>query len=374
MNNQVVVIGAGLSGLRAVSLLHEHGISSRLIEARDRIGGRVLSTSVLNRPDLGKYDLGPTWFWPQYESKIANLIHELNLGTFIQYANGAMLLERLHNEPPERYMLPADANTSSFRLRGGVQSLIDALADTILPGTIELGTRVTALRLDKDEVITIEAELADGEKKQIAARAVILALPPRIAAQHMEFSPPLPQELITDLVNKPTWMAGQAKAVIIYDRPFWRELGLSGFASSRVGPLQEIHDASPDTGSSGALFGFFGIPAKVRHELGQEELKKLVIGQLVRIYGPASQQVSAFLYKDWSEENETAVEEDLNPLTNYPAYGQPTVVGRWEKKIFFAGTETNSQFGGHLEGALRSAEKAVSEISECIGRNVRWKR
>ncbi|ANY76251.1 amine oxidase [Paenibacillus ihbetae] len=367
MNNQVVIVGAGLSGLRAASLLHEHGIPCRVLEARDRIGGRVLSTSVLDRPDLGKYDLGPTWFWPQYETRIAKLVNELNLETFIQYANGAMLLERSHNKSPERYMLPANANISSFRLRGGVQSLIDALADRIPPGTIKLGTRVTALELDKGGAVTIEAELSDGERRRISASAVILALPPRIAARHMEFSPPLPPELITDLVSKPTWMAGQAKAVVIYDRPFWRELGLSGFASSRVGPLQEIHDSSPDAGSSGALFGFFGIPAKVRHELGQEELKKMVIGQLVRMFGPASHQINAFLYKDWSEDEETAVKEDSYPLKNYPVYGQPPLVGNWEKKISFAGTETDSQFGGHLEGALRSAEKAVSEISEWIG-------
>ncbi|EGG31861.1 flavin monoamine oxidase family protein [Paenibacillus sp. HGF5] len=372
MNNQVVIVGAGLSGLRAASLLHVNGISCRVLEARDRVGGRVLSTSVLNRPELGRYDLGPTWFWPQYESKITNLIKELNLGTFIQYTNGAMLLERLHNETPERYMLPDNGNASSFRLKGGMQSLIDALADAIPPGTIELGTRVRALGLDKGGAITIEAELADGERRQISASAVILALPPRIVARHMEFSPPLPPELITDLVNKPTWMAGQAKAVVIYDRPFWRELGLSGFASSRVGPLQEIHDASPDRGSAGALFGFFGIPAKVRHELGQEELKKRVVGQLVRMFGPSAHQVSDFLYKDWSEDDETAVEEDFNPLLNYPEYGQPSVAGGWEKKVFFAGTETNSQFGGHLEGALRSAEKAVSEISKWIGGNERW--
>lgn len=373
MNNQVVIVGAGLSGLRAASLLHEYGIPCRVLEARDRIGGRVLSTSDLDRHDLGKYDLGPTWFWPQYESRIAKLVNELNLETFIQYANGAMLLERSHNESPERYMLPANANPSSFRLSGGMQSLIEALADTIPPETIELGTRVTALGLDEGGAVTVEAELADGERKRISASAVILALPPRIVARHMEFSPPLPPELITDLVNKPTWMAGQAKAVVIYDRPFWRELGLSGFASSRVGPLQEIHDASPDTGSSGALFGFFGIPAKVRHELGQKELKKMVIGQLVRMFGPASHQISAFLYKDWSEDNETAVEEDFNPLLDYPAYGQPKVAGEWKKKVFFAGTETNSQFGGHLEGAFRSAEKAVSEISKWIGGYSRWK-
>jgi monoamine oxidase len=74
-------------------------------------------------------------------------------------------------------------------------------------------------------------------------------------------------------------MAGQAKAVAIYDRPFWRGSGLSGFVSSWFGPLQEIHDASPET-RSGALFGFFGMPAKARRELGEDKVLKLVIDQL----------------------------------------------------------------------------------------------
>jgi monoamine oxidase len=73
MNNPVIIVGAGLSGLRAASLLTEKGIKCRVLEARDRIGGRVLSASDPKRPDLGKFDLGPTWFWPQYGAKLLNL-------------------------------------------------------------------------------------------------------------------------------------------------------------------------------------------------------------------------------------------------------------------------------------------------------------
>lgn len=362
MNNPVVIVGAGLSGLRAASLLTAQGIKCRVLETRDRIGGRVLSTSDPNRPELGKFDLGPTWFWPQYESTITNLVKELNLGTFVQYTKGAMLSERYHNEPPERYVLPENSGARSIRFIGGAQSLIDAVANTIPSGVVELETRVTAIRLDKAGAITVEAEdLAEGKREKVSANAVILALPPRIAARHIEFSPSLPPNLITDLVSKPTWMAGHAKAVAIYDRPFWRESGLSGFVSSWVGPLQEIHDASPDTGS-GALFGFFGIPAKMRRELGEDRILKLVIDQLVRLFGPSAQNVSAILYKDWSRDSKTAVEEDFDPLRDFPNYGQPPKAGVWEKKIIFAGTETNSQFGGHLEGALQSAEQAVFEI------------
>ncbi|WP_264740050.1 flavin monoamine oxidase family protein [Cytobacillus firmus] len=362
MNNPVVIVGAGLSGLRAASLLAAEGVKCKVLEARDRIGGRVLSTSDPNRPDLGKFDLGPTWFWPQYERTITNLVKELNLGTFAQYTKGAMLSERFQNEPPERYILPENSVERSIRFIGGVQSLIDAVADTIPSGIIELETRVTAIQLDEAGAITVEAELADGKRKKVSANSVILALPPRIVARHIEFSPSLSPNIITDLVSKPTWMAGQAKAVAIYDHPFWRESGLSGFATSWIGPLQEIHDASPETGS-GALFGFFGMPAKTRRELGEDKVLNLVINQLVRLFGTYAQDVKAILYKDWSSNSETAVEEDLDPLRDFPNYDQPPKSGVWEKKIIFAGTETNSQFGGHLEGALLAAEKAVFEIT-----------
>ncbi len=67
MNEPIVIVGAGLSGLRAASLLYSQGINCNVLEARGRIGGRILSEMALDRPDLGKFDLGPTWFWPQHE-------------------------------------------------------------------------------------------------------------------------------------------------------------------------------------------------------------------------------------------------------------------------------------------------------------------
>jgi monoamine oxidase len=42
-NSDVVIIGAGVSGLAAARVLREHGVRVSLIEARDRIGGRVFT-------------------------------------------------------------------------------------------------------------------------------------------------------------------------------------------------------------------------------------------------------------------------------------------------------------------------------------------
>lgn len=365
MNNPVVIIGAGLAGLHAASLLTEQGIDCRILEARDRIGGRALSASVPNRPDLGKFDLGPTWFWPQYEKSIAELVSRLNLDTFEQYTEGAMVSERSLNGPTQRLILPDGSMEKSVRFRGGVQSLIAAIEKMLPPNTVELGKRVTAIRLDQTGAIAIDTKLADGNEEVVSASAIILALPPRIVAQHIEFSPSLPPDVMTDFLNKPTWMAGQAKAVAVYDRPFWRDAGLSGFATSWVGPLQEIHDASPDQGP-GALFGFFGMQATMRQELGENGLKEIIIDQLVRLFGPDARNVRSILYKDWSEDVETTVDADLVPLRDFPAYGQPPKAGIWESKIHFAGTETSPQFGGHLEGAIHSAEQAVLSITKKI--------
>ncbi|WP_042161096.1 flavin monoamine oxidase family protein [Paenibacillus gorillae] len=362
----VIIIGAGLRGLRAASLLHSQGITCKILEARDRIGGRVLSTAVAGEPELGQYDLGPTWYWPQYERVIASLVKELGLQTFSQYTEGAMLSERSRNEPPQRYILAEGAVEPSMRLVGGVKSLIDTVAGTFPSGTIELNTRVAKLQLDREgDDVHVVAELADGTKKSMQARAVIMALPPRIAARRITFSPALTPSLMSSLINTPTWMAGQAKIIAVYDSPFWRKDGLSGLATSWVGPLQEIHDASPVEGG-GALFGFFGMNAMKRRELGEEQVLELVREQLTRLFGPKAGAAKAVFYKDWTSDAETAVEDDFTALSGFPDYGPLNVEGEWAKKIVFTGTETSLEHGGHLEGALRSAEHAALEVIKLI--------
>lgn len=51
---KVIVIGAGISGLRAAAVLLRHGIDVVVLEGRDRIGGRINTT----RTEKGVRDIG----------------------------------------------------------------------------------------------------------------------------------------------------------------------------------------------------------------------------------------------------------------------------------------------------------------------------
>ncbi|MBV1850872.1 flavin monoamine oxidase family protein [Catellatospora tritici] len=73
----VAVVGAGIAGLAAARLLYEHGQRVRVVEARDRIGGRIRSV------DLGGVtaDLGAAWLQQYPRNPLARVARALRLST-----------------------------------------------------------------------------------------------------------------------------------------------------------------------------------------------------------------------------------------------------------------------------------------------------
>lgn len=346
MTKSIAIIGAGVSGLYAASLLTEKGYDVTVFEARDRIGGRVLSHD--------GFDLGPTWYWPETETTITQLIERLGLPTFSQHTTGDLMLERQFGVI-ERHTLPPGHIVPSMRLVGGMASLTTALASTLPAGTIQLESTVTSIKQTEDEV-TIELETGWSQ----AFTHVIMAIPPRLVSR-ISFQPELSETTKSKLANTPTWMAGQAKVLAVYDRLFWREKGLSGQGMSWAGVLQEIHDAS-QPGGLAALFGFFRLSAAERSVFDQDELNRRVIDQLVRLFGEEARQPREVIYVDWSSDRHTATVQDGVPLTDFPVYEPIALDSAWEGWLSLAGTETDSLFGGHIEGALRAAERVVNQL------------
>jgi monoamine oxidase len=87
----VVVVGAGLSGLAAARELEAQGADVRVLEARDRVGGRTLNHSVGERPE-DVVELGGQWVGPTQHEVMA-LARDLGLETYPTHAAGKNLFE-----------------------------------------------------------------------------------------------------------------------------------------------------------------------------------------------------------------------------------------------------------------------------------------
>lgn len=81
----VVVVGAGLSGLSAAVALHEAGLSVLVLEAKDRIGGKTYSVS---NGDKGVVELGAAWINDTNQSQMWALAQKYKLETIVQRAEG----------------------------------------------------------------------------------------------------------------------------------------------------------------------------------------------------------------------------------------------------------------------------------------------
>jgi monoamine oxidase len=343
---QTVIIGGGLSGLAVAEALEAQGRDYMLLEARERFGGRIMTQHC----HAGYFDMGPAWFWPG-QPRIAALIERLGLEKFDQFSDGLLAFEdeRGHVQRGRGFSSMA----KSWRLKGGLAAITSALADRIPDTRKQLNAFVTGL-VKVAGGITIS--LSNG--KTLEAGHVIFALPPRVAAE-ITFEPALPEAATDAMQGIATWMAGHAKAVAVYDTPFWRRDGLSGDASSRMGPMVEIHDASPAQGGPYALFGFIGVPPQARQD--EQVLRQHLQAQLERLFGPQAAAPTQLYIKDWAFDPHTSTDADRAPLYAHPTYGLPLAMhGLWNGALHFAGTEVAPQFGGYLEGALEAAENVLN--------------
>ena len=354
----VVVVGAGLSGLTAACLLERLGLEVTLLEARQRIGGRILGRAA--EAGTHRFDLGPAWVWPEVNPRLAAWLAALGLALFEQQGRGAGLVER-STQVVQRHATGFMQQPPSMRVAGGTVCLIEALRARLERTRVLLGSRMRGLDARPDGTVGLEIENG-GRVATLTASSVILALPPRLLASTPGWSPALPAELSRCWAEVPTWMAGQAKLLALYPTPFWRTAGLSGSAVSQVGPLAEVHDASDAEGRHAALFGFVGMPAEWRRRMGRQALVDAAVAQLGRLFGAGALAPQAVHLQDWADEPDTATPADAQPASAHPEPTSTALPAPWLGRIHLAGSEFSPDFPGYLEGAVRAAERAVDEL------------
>lgn len=441
----VVIVGAGLAGLRAAQRLIHAGHSVRVLEARDRVGGRTESGTLCGETvDVGGQWLGPT------QTRALALCEELGLALDPQYAEGRRLLEingRLRSysgtiprmsplglldadralrrinkaansidpavpwqaanaerwdrmtveqwlqetiytrggrrlmeiltraiytcEPDEislLYFLTYVAAAGKIetlaevhgdgaqqsRVRGGAFQMAVRLADQLPADTVTLNAPVHAVEQGESGVVIRHAS---GD---LCADRVIVALAPALAAG-IHFGPSLPAARLQLHGRMP--MGSVIKALVAYERPFWRDRGLSGEVVSDVGPFGPVLDATPPGSPHGFLVGFFD-GGHSRGLAGAEETvrRDAAVSALQRYFGPDAASPIGYVDKDWISDPWSQ-----GCYVGIAMPGTLTDCGPALRahcgRIHWAGTETATRWIGYMDGALESGERAAGEVA-----------
>jgi monoamine oxidase len=444
----VVVVGAGLAGLVAARDLIAAGSSVILLEARDRVGGRLLNEDI---GDGKIVEVGGQWIGPT-QHRIAALARDMGVGTFPTYAKGENVLEldgklrryrgtipriaphviadvaraqrkldRLARKVPldAPWQAPdagrLDSQTLESWLRRNVftragrtvldiaveavwaaepadLSLLhalfyihsaggfDALVDTeggAQEDRFEGGSEVVAVRLAErlgDEVVRLGAPVraidhsanavavhADGVT--LRCRRAIVAIPPTLAGR-IAYDPPLPA--MRDQLTQRMPQGTVIKTMAIYERPFWRDDGLSGLATSETGPARFVIDNSPPDGSPGVLLAFLeGDRARRLGQVSPDDRRREVVAGLTRLFGPRAANPERFVERNWADEPwSRGCYGGYMPPGAWTGYGPAlrAPVG----PLHWAGTETAAVWCGYMDGAVASGERAAREVLRAL--------
>ena len=347
--HDAIVIGAGITGLATASHIAAAGFDVLVLEARDRVGGRLLTAADASGQQT--VDLGASWFWAD-EARVHALVRDLDIRTHAQHIAGDAMFQP--GGPVQRIAgNPIDG--PAMRFQDGAQSLPLALAAQ-LGDAIRLDRPVQAVRVvssgaDKH----VEVEHRDG---MAHARCAVVALPPALAITDLAFEPAPPADLAELAARTPVWMGAMTKVIAEYATPFWREHGLAGAAISYTGPLRELHDLSGPGGRPAALFGF-AMPSPEPLE------PDAIIAQLADLFGEEARTPLALHVQDWRTERWTSPAH-VEALGDYGTYGHPRFREAAHGCVWMAATETGRDHAGHIEGALAAAETIGADVCRVL--------
>lgn len=358
-HRDVIIVGGGLAGLYAARKLEEMKISYRLFEAKNQFGGRIYGSASLAQSNHF-YDLGPTWIFP-HQSKIQRLVSELDVDVFHQYTAGDMLYHATGSSKPQRVAPAGDMRL--IRIKGGMLQLINALQKPLQQDNLQLSSPVTAI---KREHSRWQLEIVQTNTiQQYSADHLLLALPPRIIAESLSADQWASENLLRQLTGSQTWMSAQAKFVVSYAKPFWRESGLSGQTFSQMGPMMEIHDASTEDNGGYGLFGFLGWSVHRRTQLKPEQLKQACLDQLEALYGSKARNYETCDLKDWAKDEWITTRKDIGEPSQHPRIQISQCHAETQaKQLYFAGSEFGRADPGYLEGAVDAVDIALESLAK----------
>ncbi len=255
-------------------------------------------------------------------------------------------------------LLSVDRGAQQDRILGGSAQIAERLAAD-LGDRVHLGVAIRRIEHDESGV-TVHGR--DGSTW--TGRRVIVTLPPTLAGR-LEYAPALPSW--RDQLTQRLPAGSVIKVYAVYDRPFWRDDGLTGQAASDTGPVKVTFDNSPPSGTPGILMGFLEAnDGRVWARRSAQDRRDAVIECFARYFGPAARRPREYLERDWMAEE-----------FSRGCYGAHFTPGVWTAfghalrepigVLHWAGAECSPVWNGYMEGAVRSGERAAQDVVALLG-------
>lgn len=413
----LVVIGAGAAGLAAAHKLAHEGLRVIVLEARDRVGGRVFTkedstipgpvelgaefihgkpkvlTAPLKNAGLSVSEVAaenPTmraWTRISKEMKRSNKTDQ----TFAAFIHGSRQAENI-KELAQSYV---EGFHAAYTDRVSVQSLIleNAAADRIQgdrlfridkgfgalmrwyaetsEATIQTNAWVRALHWVKDHVRVEYTTHSPSGSEIVAARAALLTLPLPLlqnekAEASIRFDPEIPK---IRMAARRLAMGAAARITLHFSMPIWASVTRKpGFLFSMESPFPTWWISRSD--GSNIITGWAGGPKAEPLPAHPELLLTTALRSLAKVLKipdyKTRQSLLGHYFHDWSRDRFSLGAYSYTPVYRYSARSELTAPVK--DTLFFAGEATNTT-GDHgtVHGAIESGLRAATQIRNALG-------
>jgi monoamine oxidase len=252
-------------------------------------------------------------------------------------------------------LLSTTGGAQQDQVVGGSQTIALAMAQS-------LGSRVLFNAITRKVAQDANGVTVSGDGFSVRANHVVVAMSPWTAGR-IDFTPLTGNMQARLQLMQRVPMGSVWKVHAVYDRPFWRDQGLSGQVSSDAYLTKVTFDSTPpEAGAPGILMGFIEGQDAIEATMMTPAVRKAKILEAFTAYfGSAASTPRAYVEMNWQAEALSA-----GGYTGVCPPGVLTGFGAvWRApigRLHWAGSEMATVWPGYMEGAVRSGERAAQEV------------
>lgn len=413
----VIVIGAGISGLAAAKKLKDKGFNVIVLEAQEKIGGRIRTDRSLGIA----FDEGASWIHGPKGNPITNLASQADANTYLtdddslkvfdnngtaysdafldaqytQFENALNAVRSIGTQSQSflevfnslyptqennrlwKYMLSAylefdtggDISTLSSKYFDDDEAFsgkdvivtngYDKIANLLGQGLdIRLNSRVTEVNY------TSIKSLVNVNGDSVEADYVIVSVPLGVLKNNsVSFNPTLPIDKQGAIEN--TKMGNVNKFLFSWNTAFWEtDVQYIGYTPDTKGKFNYFMNMLKFLPTTNSLMTFaFGDYATVTESLSDGEIISEVMAQLKTIYGNSIPTPTNMLRTKWGQNINTFGAYSFAP-NGTTSTDFDTMAKEISNKLFFAGEHTIRDYRGTVHGAylsgIREADKIIA--------------